>query len=53
MSREIIKQVTTALLVAAVLWLASSIRDLVMTVHDLRGDVDRLYSLVDDQARER
>lgn len=42
----------TAVLVASILWLASSIRDLVFTIHDLRDDVDRLYSMVDDLSRK-
>jgi outer membrane murein-binding lipoprotein Lpp len=41
--KEILKQVLTAVLVAAILWLGSEIRNLVMTVHDLRADNDRLY----------
>lgn len=51
--KEVLRQVLTAVLVAVILWLGSEIKNLITTVMELRGDVDRLYSMVDDLARER
>lgn len=50
--KEVLKQVLTAVLVAAILWLGSEIRTLVGTIHELRGDVDRLYAEVNEHAQE-
>ena len=50
--KEVARQVLVAVLVAAILWLGSEIKNLVSTVMELRGDVDRLYSMVDDLSRE-
>lgn len=50
--KDIARNVLTAVLTAAILGTAGGVWRLVMTVHDLRQDVDRLYSLVDDVARQ-
>jgi len=46
--RDTVRQVIVAVLVAAILFLGSAVKDLVFIIHDLRGDVDKLHSEVSD-----
>jgi hypothetical protein len=51
MVKDILKAVLTSVLTATIIGTAIGVWNLIMTVHDLRQDVDALYSLVDDVAR--
>lgn len=52
MTKDILKAVLISMLTATILGTAAGVWNLVITVHDLRQDVDALYSLVDDVAKE-
>ena len=42
-----------AVLVAAILWLASSVGDLITEIRELRKDVDSLYAIVSEDIQNR
>jgi len=50
---RVVQGVAQAVLVAAILWLASSVRDLVVEIHELRRDVDGLYAIVSEDIQNR
>jgi hypothetical protein len=51
--KEILSKVLQAALIGAIFWLGNAVKDLVMEVHDLRYDVDRLYYEVSEIAKQR
>jgi hypothetical protein len=50
--KDIGGKILQALIVAALLWVGGAVKDLVMEVHDLRYDVDRLYAEVSELAEK-
>lgn len=50
--KAVLKSVLTSILTAAILGTAAGVWKLVIEVHDLRQDVDRLYAEVSEHMQE-
>lgn len=50
--KDVLKTVLASVLTAAIIGTAAGVWKLVVEVHDLRQDVDQLYSIVDDVAKK-